>query len=341
MIAGINLTGVIVNIFVTGATGFIGKHLVCRLLAGGHAIRCLVRSADRARVLQENGVNVILGDVNDASALKRGMAGCDCLFHLANLYTMWTPAPGQFQQINVEGTRTVLECALTCGVSKVVYVSTVAVYGKPSDCPFKEDSIHGPKLFSEYARTKALAEKLAWEFYDQRGLPLVVLYPGIVLGAGDDKASGHYIQDLIRRRAPSTIFHNSYATYIDVEDLVDALVQAAVRPETIGQKYLLGGQTLNGRDYAQLIQEVSGVRLPLLRLPDWVVLAASYLLTGVSAITRQPPMWGLSVDAGWTLKNGFYIDGSKAERELGIHYTCIRRALSEAIEAYRRQWAQN
>ncbi|RPJ44278.1 MAG: NAD-dependent epimerase/dehydratase family protein, partial [Chloroflexi bacterium] len=255
-------------------------------------------------------------------------------FHLANLYSMWEPDPVRFSQVNIAGTRDVLETALETGIKKVVYVSTVAIFGKPDEDPFNEASCPGPKLFSEYARTKAAANQIAWDLYSRRGLPLVVLYPGIVLGAGDEKASGHYIQDIIRQRVPSTIFHNSSATYVYVGDMVEAMLRAAEKLETVGQRYLIGRQVLDGRAYANLISEISGVPLPLFRFPDWMVLSVAYLLTGIAAIIKRPPLWGLSVDAGWTLKMGFRCDGSKAERELGIHYTPIRRALEEAIESY-------
>lgn len=327
------------KVFITGATGFIGKHLVRRLVAEGHEVLALARSAGRARELEGLGVRPVPGDVNDAAALREGMAGCDWLFHLANLYSMWEPDKSKFARVNIDGTHCVMEAALETGIRKVVYVCTVAVYGKPAQEPFVEQSQPGPRLFSEYARTKAAADRLAWDLYTQKNLPLVVLYPGIVLGGGDDKASGHYIQDIIRRRVPSTIFHFSSETYVYVEDLVDAMLSAAQRPETVGQKYLIGGHTLNGRDYARLISEVSSVPLPLFRFPDWMVIAAAYLLTWISnSITRRPPMWGLSIDAAWTLKNGFSIDGSKAQRELNICYTPIRRALAEAIASYREQW---
>lgn len=325
------------KIFVTGATGFIGKHLVRRLAAEGHTIRCLVRKNSNIRPLADLSVEWVYGDVNDRPALCEGMPGCDWVIHLANLYSMWEPDPSRFTRINVDGTQAVLETALSVGVQKVVYVSTVAVFGKPAQVPFDETCPPGLKLFSEYARTKAAAEQVAWDFY-QRGLPLVVLYPGIVLGAGDEKASGHYIQDIIRKRVPSTIFHNATATYVYVGDVVDAIVRAAEKPETVGQKYLIGKYQLDGRRYAELISEVSGVPLPIFRFPDFMVLTASYLLTALSALTRRPPWWGLSIDAGWTLKNGFQFDGSKAERELGIRYTPLRKALEEAIASYREKW---
>lgn len=322
------------KVFVTGATGFIGNHLVQRLVSEGHEVRCLVRLGRKTRLLDNLRVQRVYGDVNNRAALREGMRGCDWLFHLANLYSMWEPDHSCFSRVNIDGTRDVLEIALESRVKKVVYVSTVAVFGKPKEDPFDETCRPGPKLFSEYARTKAAANQIAWDLYAQQGLPLVVLYPGIVLGAGDEKASGHYIQDIIHRRVPSTIFHNSYATYVYVGDVVEAMLRAAEKPETVGQKYLVGKQVLDGRAYADLISAVSGVALPFFHLPDWMVLAAAYLLTGLAAIIRRPPLWGLSIDAGWTLKNGFRCDGSKAERELGIRYTPVRLALEEAIESY-------
>ncbi len=325
------------KVFVTGATGFIGSHLVRRLVAEGHAVSCLVRRSSQIQVLQSLGVRLVYGDVNDRERLLAGMTGCDWLFHLANLYSMWESDTSRFEAINIGGTRTVLETALECRVKRVIYVSTVAVYGQPAVSPFCEEAIPGPRLMSTYARTKAVADQVAWQFYHQQGLPLVVLYPGIVLGAGDDKASGQYIQDIIRKRVPSTIYHHSRATYVYVGDVVQALLQAAQLPHTVGQKYLVGGQTLNGRLYARLISEVSGVPLPLFRFPDWIVTAVAYLLTVLSTVTRRPPWWGLSTDAARTLKMGFDFDGSKAVRELGISYTPVCQALVEAIASYRAQ----
>jgi dihydroflavonol-4-reductase len=193
-------------------------------------------------------------------------------------------------------------------------------------------------MFSEYARTKASANHIAWDYFHQHHLPLVVLYPGIVLGAGDDKASGHYIQDIIRRRVPSTIFHNSWATYVYVGDLIEVMLRSAQMPRTSGQKYFVGNHSLDGRDYARLISQVSGVPLPPFRFPDWMVMGVAYMLTWLSARIRRPPLWGLSIDAARTLRNGFHCDGSKAVRELDIHYTDITLALKEAVDSYREQW---
>lgn len=323
------------KIFITGATGFIGKHLTRRLVEDGHEVGCLVRKTSAADPLSEMGVKLFYGDVNDRETLLEGMTGCDWLFHLANLYSMWEPDAHLFERVNVDGTRTVLDCALQAGVKKVVYVSTAAVYGKPAVIPFCEESLPGPRLFSAYARSKAAAVRLAWDFSRQTGLPLVVLYPGIVLGPGDDKASGEYIRGLVNRRLPSTIFHHSRATYVAVEDVAQALVRAAELAHTVGQKYLIGRANLSGSEFTGLIQAISEVRLPLFRFPDWMVTTAAYLFTGLARITGRPPLWGLSVDAAHTLKNGFTFDGSKAVRELDLQYHPIEGALCDAIASYR------
>lgn len=322
------------KIFVTGATGFIGRHLVRRLVSEGHSVRCLVRKTSRRCVLEGIDVAYVTGDVLDRQALSAGMSGCDWVFHLANLYSMWEPDASRFYQVNVEGTRCVFDYALQQKVGKVLYVSTVATFGTPAQAPFNEQALPGAKLYSEYARTKAEADRLAWNEYYPHGLPLVAFYPAIVLGEGDNKASGQYIRDIVRRRVPSTIFHDSISTYVSVHDVVDALLCAAALPDTVGKKYLVGKSTLSGKDFAKMIHEVSGAPLPLLHFPDWMVISAAYLLTMLAGVIHRPPLWGLSVDAAWTLKHGFQCDGSKAERELGMRYSPIQTAIAEAIRSY-------
>jgi dihydroflavonol-4-reductase len=323
------------RIFMTGATGFIGSHLVRCLSESGHTLRCLARLTSRRGGLQAAHAEIVTGDITDAGALRAGLEGCEAVIHLAGAYAMWQRDPGLFEQVNVLGTRNVMEAALAAGTPRVINVSTVAVYGQPRERPFREDSRPGPRWLSAYGRTKAAGDRLAWELA-QHGLPLTAFYPGIVLGAGDDKASGQYIQDLIRRRCPSTIYPHALATYVYVGDVAAAIQRALQLPETTGQSYLLGGTALTGRAYARLISQVSGVALPFFEFPDWLVTAAAYLLTWrANWLTHRPPPWGLAIDAAHTLQTGFYFDGSKAERELGLRYTPIEQALKEAIESYK------
>jgi dihydroflavonol-4-reductase len=248
---------------------------------------------------------------------------------------MWEPDKRIYTTVNVGGTRNVMDCSLESGVSKVVHVSTAGIYGNPSDRPFTEESEVGLTRFSEYARTKFLADVIAWDLYEKRGLPLVVIYPGAVLGPGDTKPTGRYIKDLIERRMPVTVFRDSVMTFVHVKDVAEVIVRAAEKEDNIGEKYLVGKDRLSFAELNETISEVSGVPLPKIDLPDKATTLAAALLTRLSKITKRPPPWGMSSDQAGMAEAGFVFDGSKAEKDLGISYTPIRVAIEETIESYR------
>lgn len=308
--------------------------MVKRLAQTEHEMYCLVRKTSDVRVVKELGATLITGDVTDKDSLLEGMRGCDWVINLANIYSLWEPNRQIFTDVNVEGTRNVMEAALETGASKVVHVSTHVIYGKPADCPFTEESPVGPVRFSEYARTKYAGELIAWELYEKKGLPLVVIYPGAVLGPGDLKASGQYIQGLIHRRMPATVFHDVILTWVHVRDVAEAILRVAEREDNVGEKYLVGKHQLSFQEFNEMISEISGVPLPKIRLPDPLVMINAALLTRLADLIKKPPMWGMSTDQIKTIREGFRFDGGKAERELGITYTSIRVALEEAIASY-------
>jgi dihydroflavonol-4-reductase len=323
------------KIFITGATGFIGSHVVRRLAPTEHELRCLVRKSSQISELEELGVNLIMGDLTDRDSLLEGMKGCDWVLDIANVYTFWTPNKKTYTEVNVIGTRNVMESALEIGVSKVVHVSTGAIWGKPSDSPFSEDSPVGPVQFSEYARTKYEGDLIAWELYEKKGLPLVMIYPVAVLGPGDPKSTGQYITNIINRKMPALVLTDAIFTFVHVRDVAEAIVRAAEKENNIGEKYLIGKHQLTFGEISKMVSEISGVPLPKLRLPNFLTTINAALLTLVANIIKKPPLWGMSTDQIRTMKEGARVDGSKAERELGITYTPVRVALEEAIESYR------
>lgn len=322
------------KIFITGVTGFIGTHLVKRLAQTEHDLCCLVRKTSDTHELEKSGATLITGDVTNKASILEGMKGCDWALHLANVYSLWEPDKRIYAKVNIEGTRNVMESALEARVSKVVHVSSAVIYGKPADSPFTEESPVGPVRFSEYARTKYAGDQIAWELYQKQGLPLVVIYPGGVLGPGDVKASGQYVSDLIHRRLPATVFPNSVLTVVYVKDVVEAIVKVAEKENNIGEKYLIGNRQLSVGESNEMIREISGVPLPKIRLPDSLAMLNAVLLTLLADLTKKPPLWGMSTNQIRTMRSGFRFDGSKAERELGITYTPIRVALEETIASY-------
>jgi dihydroflavonol-4-reductase len=323
------------KLFITGGSGFIGTHLVRRLAQDDHELRCLVRKTSDVRVLQEVGATLVTGDVTDKASMVAGMQGCDWVANLANVYDFWVPDKQVYEEVNVHGTRNVIECALEASVAKVVHVSTGVIYGRPADCPYTEESSVGPVRFSAYAQSKYDGEMIAWELYEQKGLPLVTVHPGGVLGPGDPKASGRYVQNLLHRRMPGQVFTDTVITWVHVRDVAEVIVRALEKEDNIGEKYLVGKEQLSFHEINRMISDISGVPLPALRLPNGLVKMNAALLTWLADLVKKPPMRGMSVDQIRTMCEGFQFDGSKAERELGIAYTPIRTALEEAIASYR------
>jgi len=321
--------------FVTGGTGFIGSEVVRRLAKGGHEVRCLVRPASDTGRIDATGAHLVRGDLKDRPSLLEGMRGCDWVIHIAAAYSFWAPDRRIYREVNVDGARNVMECALEAGVSKVVHVGSVVSYGRPAQTPVTEETPVGPVRFSEYARTKHEGEIIAWRLRETRGLPLVVVMPGGVFGPGDPNASGRYIQDLVQGRMPATVLENSPFPWVHVRDVAEGIVRAAEKEGNAGEKYFLVAENLTFGQINRLISEISGARLPRMRLPDGLTLAGAHFLTALARLTGRPPMLGMSLDQIRTMKEGFVVDGSKAVRELGIRYAPVRTAIEEEIASFR------
>ena len=324
------------RVFVTGGTGFVGKSTVRRLVEDGHEVHCLVRRSSHTRELEELGCQLAYRDVTDEASVLDGMRGCDWLVHLANIYSFWEPDKSVYRRVNVEGTRNVMEAALEEGVSKVVHVSTLVVWGKPKQTPFDEETPIGPVRFTEYARSKYAGDEIVWELHRERGLPVVVVYPGTVLGADDPKSTGQLIRDLVEGRLPGRIFEDSAFTWVHVKDVAEAIVRALEKEGNEGEKYLIGKHTLTMGQLIRTVCEISGAPLPSRRLPGPVAMAAATLATKVADLTGRPPFSGISTDPMRNIKEGAAFDGSKAERDLGITYTPIRQAIEEEVASHRR-----
>lgn len=324
------------KIFITGGTGFIGKFTTELLSKTNHQLKVLVRKTSNSSSLKKLNVTIVEGDLKDKKSLLEGMKDCDSVINIAAHYTFWEPDNKIYSTVNIEGTRNVMECALESNIKKIIHISTAGIFGKPKEEPFTEDSSVGPIQYSEYFRTKYEAEKIVWNLFKEKGLPVVVIYPVCVLGAGDTKASGRYIRDLINRKLPATVFKEGIFTYVSVKDVTQAIVNALEKENNIGEKYLVGNTRYTWGEINKMISEISGVPLPKFNLPDSITMMNAFFLTGLANLIKKPPLWGMALDQMKVMKAGFNVDGSKAERELGIKYTPIRVALEEAIGSFKK-----
>jgi nucleoside-diphosphate-sugar epimerase len=306
---------VIMKIFVTGGTGFIGTHLIRRLKETQYELYCLARVTSQVEKLEEAGAIVIRGDVTDKQSLLSRMRGCEWVVNLANFYEFWTPKRRIYHDVNINGTRNVMEAAIETGISKIVHVSTAAVYGN-AEWPVTEASEMGTKCFTEYAQTKRAGDLIAWELYEKEKLPLVVIYPGAVLGPDDPKAAGRYIRNVIRGKMPAQVLTGSTFPFVHVRDVAEAIVKALEKEDNIGEKYMIVSENMTFGDINRTLSDISGTKLPKLVLPDSLTILGAHLLTGLANLVKKPPILDMSVDQMRLMKHGLQVDGSKATREL-------------------------
>jgi dihydroflavonol-4-reductase len=321
------------KVFVTGGTGFIGKNTVEHLIDSGHECVCFIRSHQKQAVLNDLGVQFAKGDVTDKQSLVVGMSGCDAVINLANLYSFWEPEKSLYTKVNVDGTRNVMEAALQAKILKVVHVSSIVTWGRSPDVPFNEDSPVGEHP-TEYARTKYAGDKVAWELFENDALPLVMIYPGAVLGAGDTKATGNHINLLVNRKMPIRGLESTVFTFVHVDDVAEAIVHALDREGNIGEKYIIGNEQCTFGKINHWVSEIAGVPLPFLSIPNFMVKWNAFFLTALANLTKRPPLWGLSTDLVRGSLTPLKADGSKAERELGISYKPVRQAIEECIASF-------
>jgi dihydroflavonol-4-reductase len=319
---------------VTGGTGFVGANVVRALLKRGAEVRALVRPRSDTRNLDSLEVELVAGDLRDRSSLEAALEGCDTVYHVAAMYTLWVRNPREIYDSNVTGTVNLLEAAGQAGVQKIVYTSSVATIGLPPDgTPGSEAVPLLPKnMVSDYKRSKYLAEQEVLK-YAQRGLPVVIVNPSFPVGPWDVKPtpSGQMIVNFLRGKIPAYV--HTGLNVVDVEDVAIGHVMAAERGR-IGERYILGHANLTLPELFQLLEQVSGMRAPRLRIPYGLAYLSACVSECVArTITHKPPFVTL---AGVRLsRKRMFFDASKAVRELGLPQTPAIEALSKAVQWFR------
>src|SRR5689334_14043422 len=217
------------RVFLTGGTGFIGGEVARLLRSRGDDVRALVRTPSKATGLTELGCELVAGDLSDESALTDACAGVDAVIHGAAMYEVGVPTERRaaMTDANVGGTERVLGAALSAGVGKAVYVSTVAVFGDTRGEVADEGWVRPDdgSYTSVYEETKVLAHRRAHEIA-ARGLPLVIVQPGVVYGAGDTSTMGDLLQRFVTGKLPALPFPDLGVTPVHRDDVAAGVLLA-------------------------------------------------------------------------------------------------------------------
>jgi nucleoside-diphosphate-sugar epimerase len=311
---------------VTGATGFIGSTVARQLREAGHGVVALVRDPARARLLDDLGVRLVVGELGDRESLQAAMRGVDGVFHLAGWYRIGARDQRPAKQTNVEGTRQVLQAMQELGIRRGVYTSTLAVNsdtrGRLVDESYRFEGRH----LSVYDRTKAEAHRLAGQFIAQ-GLPLIVVMPGLVYGPGDTSSVRSTLVQYLRRRLPLAPARTAFS-WTHVQDVARAHLLAMEKGQA-ARTYMTCGPTHTLVEALQIARGITAVPLPPI-VPPWVLkllaagmVLAERLLPVPDAFTAE----GLRVAAGTT-----YIgDNTRARRELGWEPRALEEGLRETL----------
>lgn len=313
------------NYFVTGATGFVGGVLVNKLRELGHDVHASVRNPDKANDLQALGVKLFKGDVTDKESMRKAMQGVDGVFHVAGWYKIGVKDKRDGDRVNVEGTRNVLALMQELNIPKGVYTSTLAINSDTHGEVVDENYHFQGKHISEYDRTKAAAHEIAKEFI-AKGLPLVIVMPGIIYGPGDTSPLRENIISFLKGQLPVMPDGTGYS-WAHVDDIVQGHILAMEKGQ-IGEAYIIAGESRNLVDAFKLASEITGKPLPRVVAPG--------MLAVMSRLAKPfdrflPPTYtseGLRVIAGVTYMG----DNSKAKRELGYNPRPLREGWQQTLQ---------
>src|SRR6266478_3122666 len=317
--------------FVTGATGFVGSHVARALGERGADLRLLVRSSSDLRNILELKAERVTGDLRNPASLKKAVAGCDVVFHVAADYRLWVRDPDEMYRSNVEGTRTILHAARESGVRRVVYTSSVATMGFTSNGhPANESSpVSLANMIGHYKRSKFMAEEVAIEA-GRSGMDVVVVNPTTPVGERDIKPtpSGRIIVDFLKKKFPAYV--DTGLNLVDVRECARGHI-AALEKGRAGERYILGGENLTLKQILDKLAAITGLPSPRIRVPYVVALATGVvdeMVTG-HIFGREPRA---TIDAVRMGRKKMFVSSGKAERELGWRVVEVDDALHRAVE---------
>jgi nucleoside-diphosphate-sugar epimerase len=320
------------RVFVTGGTGYVGSHTVVALVAAGHQVRVLVR--DKARIapafsplgVDESSAEFVIGDVTDPDGVSAALDGCDAAVHAASVFSLDSRDHRRIAAVNVRGTDVVLNAAVGAGADPVVHVSSTGALLPAPDPVLSERTPIG-SIRDAYFRSKADSERVARRLQED-GAPVVVTYPGAVMGPHDPHLGDQLSRLRNTLRGLMPMWPTGGLAVSDVRDV--ALLHARVLEKGRGpRRYVATAHYATTRDFVGLIRELTGRRLPAIFVPAKAMLPA---LAPVGAVQRVWP-WHIPAEYGGVYFLAFHppVDDSLARIELGITPRDLEETLADSI----------
>ncbi|WP_373527335.1 NAD-dependent epimerase/dehydratase family protein [Nostoc sp.] len=315
------------KVLVTGANGFTGSHLVQALQKQDNIVVGLVRKSSNLERLSNCNIQLVYGDITDRDALRAAMTGVDTVFHTAAYVELGIVNEAEMERVNVEGTKAVLEVAQAVGVSKLVYCSTIGIFGDTKGQVINETFQRTQSDFSSaYDRTKYQAQQLVDQFAKD-GLFVVSILPSGIFGA-DDPHFGSVIQLFLQRRLKLWAGGDRITGIVHVDDLASAMILAAEKSQS-GEYYIISSGDLSTREMFKILSQATSIPVPY-EVPEFLVRLAGNLLDPIGILLKwQPPLSRERVH--YIYDRCVRVDATKAHNELNWYPRSISETLLELI----------
>jgi dihydroflavonol-4-reductase len=314
---------------VTGGAGFIGTHLVERLVARGERVRVIERPGSETSHLPD-AVEVVRADVRDRAEVARALRGGIRVFHLAANPNLWVRDRREFDAVNFQGTVNVLEEALAAGAERVLHTSTESILTKARSAGPIDESVEIAErdTVGPYCLSKLRAEDAAMALA-RSGRPVLVANPTMPVGPGDRGTSPptRLIRDFCLGKIPARI--DCTLNLIDVRDVAEGLIRVMDRGRT-GQRYLLAGENLTLAELFQILAQFTGIRTPRFRVPFFLALLIAYSSEfWADHVSGSPPK--ATVTGVQLARRIMHFDPSKSLTEIGLDPRPVRQSLADSV----------
>jgi farnesol dehydrogenase len=306
------------RVLVTGGTGYLGSAVVHALARRGHDPFVFARHAGDVTL---PGV-AVKGDVRDRRAVEDAVRRVDAVCHTAALVSLWQRRPRDFDDVNVDGLRTVLDACVSFGIERIVYTSSFLAQ-PPSGAS-------APLEANDYQRTKVRGRELAFGAAS-RGVPVVTLYPGVIYGPGaqtEGNLVGRLVRDHLRGRLPGIVGGSRIWSCAHVDDVAAAHVRAleVARP---GEEFVLGGENGPQMRIFEVVRDLTGRPLPA-RIPAAAAMAVGAMAEAWAAVTGHPPF--ITRGAVRIFRHDWPLDSASSAERLDYHPVGLTIGLRSLLE---------
>jgi farnesol dehydrogenase len=327
------------NVFVTGATGFVGQKLTMKLAQEGHTVHALYRDLSKTKALSHQNIKLFKGDILEKESLLAAMKECKAVFHTAAFIAVWVKDTSEIESVNLRGTENVLKAALELSVEKVVCTSTAGVFGSSGEKITDETQNYPLTFYNRYEETKAEIEQTVIPQFINKGLNIVVVNPTRIYGPGP-LSDANSLLKIIKFQLEGKVCMipsdgKSIGNYTYIDDVVDGHI-LAMKNGRSGERYLLGGENIAYIDLIRLVDRVSGKRSRMIMIPVSLMFLFSWISIMSARITGRKPL----ITPGFVRKflPDWRVSSEKAKKELKYNPVRLEVGIKQTVDWLKKEY---